>query len=234
MFEAVVRAYNEAIIDTDKEQALQVVHDALEAGVSPRDIIFKVVIPAIELMMTSVSENPDACLAQHFLTAQIGAQVTEEMLELFDTPPARAGRIVLGAAEGDLHSLGKRIVGGCLKSLMYEVIDLGINVAPERFVDEAVAHDAQVIGISAMMIHTARGENGCLAVRRLLEERQLQNRIKIIVGGAPYRFDPNLYRVVKADGWAPDGVSAGKVIAELLSSLSQEANPRPLLAHLSK
>lgn len=217
MYEAVVKAYNEAIIDTDKEQALRVVRDALQAGVSPQDIIFEVVIPAIELMMKLVSENPDASLAQHFLTAQIGAQVTEEMLERFETPPARAGRVVLGTAEGDLHSLGKRIVGGCLKSLMYEVIDLGVSVAPERFVDEAVAYDAQVIGISAMMVHTARGERGCLAVRRLLKEKSLESRIKIIVGGAPFRFDPNLYQIVQADGWASDGVSAGKAVARLIA-----------------
>jgi methylmalonyl-CoA mutase cobalamin-binding domain/chain len=221
MLETVVKAYNEAIIDTDKEQALKVVNDALAAGSTPQEIIFDVIVPAIELMMKAVSENPDASLAQHFLTAQIGAQITEQMLERFDTPPAKLGRIVLGTAQGDLHSLGKRIVGGCLKSLMYDVIDLGASVAPERFVEEAIAHDAQVIGISAMMVHTARGENGCLAVRRMLEERRLEDKIKIVVGGAPFRFDPNLYRVVKADGWAPDGLTAGKIIADLISGVSQ-------------
>lgn len=54
---------------------------------------------------------------------------------------------------------------------MVEVVDLGVNVAPERFVDEAVAHEAQVIAISSMMVHTAKGENGCLKVRQLLRER---------------------------------------------------------------
>lgn len=217
MLESVVRAYNEAIIDTDKEQALKVVHDALAAGSTPQEIIFQVIIPAIEQMMKVVSENPDSSLAQHFLTAQIGAQITEEMLELFEVPPTKLGRVVLGTAQGDMHSLGKRIVGGCLKSLMFDVVDLGISVAPERFVEEAVKHDAQVIGISAMMVHTARGENGCLAVRRMLRERRLEDRIKIVVGGAPFRFDPNLYHVIKADGWAPDGLTAGRVIADLIA-----------------
>jgi methanogenic corrinoid protein MtbC1 len=115
-----------------------------------------------------------------------------------------------------MHSLGKRIVMGCLKALMVETIDLGVNVTAQRFVDEAVAHDAQVIAISAMMVHTATGDHGALEVRKLLHERGLEDRIRIIVGGAPYRFDGELFKHVGADAWASDGVSAGKVIVDLI------------------
>jgi methanogenic corrinoid protein MtbC1 len=221
MLEPIIKAYNEAIFDTDRERALEVIHAAVAQGVSPEDVVFKIVIPAIEQMVKSISENFDANLAQHFMTAQIAAEVTEEMLPRFKTAPESAGRVVIGTAEGDLHSLGKRIVMGCLKAQMIEAIDLGVNVPPERFVDEAVAHDARVIGISAMMVHTARGENGCLKVRRLLRERGLEERIRIIVGGAPYRFDPELYQVVGADAWAEDGIIAGKIIADLMREVSR-------------
>lgn len=221
MLEPIITAYNEAIFDTDRDRALEVVHAAIDQGVSPEDIVFKVVIPAIELMMKSISERFDANLAQHFLTAQIASQVTEEMLPRFKQAPVAAGRIVLGTAFGDMHSLGRRIVAGCLKAMMIEVVDLGVNVTAEHFVDAAVAHQAQVIGISAMMVHTARGENGCLQVRRLLRERGLEGDIKVVVGGAPYRFDPELYRKVGADGWAADGVTAGKVIAGLIAEVRQ-------------
>ena len=216
MLDEIIKAYNEAIFDTDREQALKVIHDAVAQGISPEDVIFKIVIPAIEQMIKSISEDFDANLAQHFMTSQIAAEVTEEMLALFKTPPEIVGRVVIGTAEGDLHSLGKRIVIGCLKSQMIETIDLGGNVPPERFVDEAVKHNAQVIGISAMMAHTARGENGCLRVRQILRERGLEGRIRIIVGGAPYRFDPELYKVVGADAWAEDGISAGRIIVDLI------------------
>lgn len=219
MLEQIVAEYNEAIFDTDRDQALAVVHEALRQGVSPEDIVFKVVVPAIELMLKSISESFDANLAQHFLTAQIASEVTEAMLPRFAHKPATAGRIVIGTAWGDMHSLGRRIVSGCLKAMMVEVVDLGVNVPAERFVDEAVAHDAQVIGISAMMVHTARGENGCLKVREILKQRGLEDRIKIVVGGAPYRFDHELYRKVQADGWAADGISAGKVIANLIQEV---------------
>ena len=132
------------------------------------------------------------------------------------TQPETAGRVVIGNAQGDLHALGKRIVIGCLKAHLIEAIDLGVSVPPERFVDEAVAPQADVIGISAMMVHTARGKNGCLKVRQILRERRLEDRIKIIVGGAAYRFDPHLYKAVNADAWAEDGLAAGKIVLELI------------------
>jgi methanogenic corrinoid protein MtbC1 len=212
-----IQAYNEAVFETDKPAALAVVNQALREGLSPEDIVFKLVIPAVESMMERIEKDPDSNLAQHFMTAQIAADVTENMLEKFSSPPEIIGKVVIGAASGDLHSLGKRIVSGCLKSLMVEVIDLGINVSAEKFVEAAVANDAQVIAISAMMVHTATGENGSIKVKALLKQRGLEGKIKLAVGGAPYRFDPELYRKVGADAWAPDGVTAAKVIVRLIN-----------------
>lgn len=219
MFDRIIKAYNEAIFDTDRDRALKVVHDAIAQGVTPEDIVFEVVSPAIEAMIKSISANFDANLAQHFMTSQIGAAVVEEMIPLFKKSPQAAGSVVIGTSHGDFHGLGKRIVIGCLSALMIDVTDLGLNVAPERFVDEAVAHRAQVIGISSMMVHTARGENGCLKVRQILRERGLEDRIKIAVGGAPYRYDKNLYKVVQADAWAENGITAGKVILDLIKEV---------------
>jgi methanogenic corrinoid protein MtbC1 len=214
-----IELYNEAVFETDKPAALAIVNEALSAGYSPEDIVFKLVIPAVESMMERIEKDPDSNLAQHFMTAQIAADVTERMLEKFSSPPEIIGKVVIGAAAGDLHSLGKRIVIGCLKSLMVEVIDLGINVSAEKFVDEAVANGAQVIAVSAMMVHTATGETGSLKVRALLKERGLEDKIKLAVGGAPYRFDPNLYQKVGADAWAADGVTAAKVIVQLINEV---------------
>lgn len=216
MLQGVITAYNEAVFETDKQAAFEVVERALAEGVSAEDIVFRVVIPAVEEMMSRITRDPDANLAQHFMTAQIAAEVTERMLERFSSPPEIIGRIVIGTARGDLHSLGKRIVSGCLKAMMVDVTDLGVNVAPASFVEEAVRVDAQVIGISAMMVHTATGEEGCREVRRLLRERGLEGHIKIVVGGAPYRFDTEMYKAVGADAWAPDGVSAAQVIVDLI------------------
>lgn len=221
MLAEIIRAYNEAVFETDKEAAFEVVNTALAQGFKAEEIVFDIVIPAVEEMMSNIVKDPDANLAQHFMTAQIAAEVTERMLEKFEHPPEIIGRVVIGSAQGDLHSLGKRIVMGCLKALMVEAIDLGVNVPAERFVDAAVAHDAQVIAISAMMVHTATGDNGAQRVRQLLQERGLEGRIKLIVGGAPYRFDEQLYKRVGADAWAPDGVNAGRVIVSLIREVKK-------------
>ncbi|MFI3155260.1 MAG: cobalamin-dependent protein [Methylococcaceae bacterium] len=219
MLESYIQSYNEAVFDTDKQAALDVVNKALSEGLSPEDVVFKLVIPAVEAMMGRIEKDPDSNLAQHFMTAQIAADVTERMLEKFSQPPEVIGRVVIGAAYGDLHSLGKRIVIGCLKALMVEVIDLGSNISAEQFVATAVAEQAQVIAVSAMMVHTALGENGSRQVRALLRERGLEDRVKLAVGGAPYRFDPELYVKAGADAWAPDGVTAAKVIVQLIREL---------------
>lgn len=225
MLNEIIKAYNDAVFDTDRETAFAVVDRALAQGVSAEDIVFRVVIPAVEEMMSLITRDPDANLAQHFMTAQIAAAVTERMLEKFQNPPEIIGRVVIGTAHGDLHSLGKRIVMGCLKALMVDVVDLGVNVPAERFVEEAIAQNAQVIGISSMMVHTAMGEEGCQKVRKILRERGLEGRHKIVVGGAPYRFDTELYQAVGADAWAPDGISAGKVIVDLIKQVKSHDAP---------
>ncbi|MEO5345774.1 MAG: cobalamin-dependent protein [Magnetococcus sp. YQC-9] len=211
-----VTAYCEAVFDTDRDAAFAVVEEALTLGIAPEEIVFGVVVPSSEEMMSRIARDPDANLAQHFMTAQISAEITEEMLKRFTCTPQAIGRVVIGTARGDLHSLGKRIVMGCLKALMVEVIDLGVNVPAERFVEEAVRLDAGVIAISAMMVHTATGPEGARKVRQLLRDRGLEARIKLVVGGAPYRFDETLPHQVGADGWAPDGVTAGRMIIDLL------------------
>mgnify|MGYP000108314617 CR=1 FL=1 len=216
MFEKYVKDYNDAIFETDKEAALAVVEAAVENGVTPEEVVFKIVMPAVEDMMQLVINNLDTNLSQHFMVAQIASEVTEKMLALFSAPPEIIGKVVIGSSVGDLHSLGKRIVIGCLKAMMVDVVDLGVNVSAVDFVNAAVEHDAQVIAVSSMMMHTATGEEGSLQIRELLHERGLEKQIKLIVGGSPFRYDNELYTRVGADDWAPDGISAAKIICQLI------------------
>lgn len=215
MLATVCRDYQTAIIDTDRDQAMQIVHDAFSGGISAEDIVFRVVIPSIERLISDISSNPGS-LAQHYICSQIAAEVVDEMIPHFVQTPESIGHVVIGTSPGDFHALGKRIVIGCLKARMIGITDLGMNVSPETFVDAALENGAQVIAISSMMIHTARGEKGCRAVRRILSERNLEDAIKIVVGGAPYRFDKSLYLRVGADAWAENGILAGDVITSLI------------------
>ena len=221
MIDHVLTAFNEAIFDTDRQRALRVIHEAEQDGILPEDIVFKVVVPSIHIMMKSTSERRTPSIAQHFVAAQIASEVTESMVGKFARSPEIIGRVVIGTSVGDMHGLGKRIVSGCLKALMIEVVDLGLNVPAERFVQEAIAHNADVIGVSSMMVHTARGPSAALGVRKLLKDRALEQRIKVVVGGAPYRFDHDLYRTVEADAWAEDGIVAGTVISALIKEVRQ-------------
>lgn len=221
MLEDVVNKYNAAVTDTNRIEALQVVREAIEDGVTPEDIIFKVVVPNIEMMVKSFSESFDTNLAQHFIASQIASEITEEMIPRFKSGTKNIGKIVIGNAYGDFHGLGKKIVMGCLKAQMIEPVDLGLNVAAEQFVRQAIDQDAQVIGISSMMVHTARGTNGCLKVREILKKEKLEDKIKVIVGGAPYRFNPELYKIVKADSWAHDGIIAAKLITQLIQEVKK-------------
>lgn len=210
--------YNSAIFDTNKVQALKVIHDALDQGISPEDIVFKIVIASIDSMVQAVVS---LSLAQHFMTSLIAEEVVGELIPRFEKKPGITGCVVIGTSQGDFHGLGKTIVIGCLKANMINVIDLGLSVSPEIFVKEAIAHNAQVIAISSMMLHTARGENGCLKVREILRSKNLEDKIKIVVGGAPYRFDHNLYKVIKADEWAENGLAATKVIKDLIKGVEK-------------
>ena len=219
MLRALAKAYNEALFDTDRERAVEIVRKAIAEGISPEDVLFNIIVPGIDFLGELASREGNINLEQPFMAAQIAELTTQEVLTKFKYAPEIKGRVVIGTSQGDFHGLGKKIVTGCLKAHMIEVIDLGLDVTPERFVEESLAHEAQVIAISSMMVHTARGENGCLKVRQIVRERNLEGKIKIAVGGAPYRFDHDLYRTVQADGWAENGLEAAKLITELIKKV---------------
>jgi 5-methyltetrahydrofolate--homocysteine methyltransferase len=212
----ILDAYLKALFDTDKACALGIVQGALDNGMTPEQVIFEVVIPGMERMIGGMISDNLVTLSQHFLASQIAEEVTDRLIPLFATAPEIRGHVVIGTSHGDFHGLGKKIVIGCLKARMFAVTDLGINVAPETFVDQALAVGAEVIGISSMMVHTATGERGPKRVRQLLQERGLEDRLRIIVGGAPYRFHDNMFREVGADAWSDTAAGAPAVVAKLV------------------
>lgn len=212
-----LESYLKALFDTDKAAALKIVQDALDGGITPEQVIFDVIIPGMERMIGGmISSDSLVTLSQHFLASQIAEEAADRLIPLFAIAPEVQGRVVIGTSYGDFHGLGKKIVIGCLKARMFEVNDLGINVAPELFVDQALATGAEVIAVSSMMVHTATGERGPKRIRQILQERGLEDRLRIIVGGAPYRFHPNLYREVGADAWGDTAAQAPGIVARLV------------------
>ncbi|MCP4215531.1 MAG: cobalamin-binding protein [bacterium] len=221
MIEALFDEYYNSLVTVDKTRAFASIDNALKKGVEVETIVFKVVVPGIEKMLEAFLEKKEISLSRHFFATTIADELLEKLLPMFSSPVKLLGKVIIGCAAGDFHGLGKKIVAGCMRARMIEVIDLGLNVPAERFVEEAVKHNAQVIGVSSMMAHTALGEGGARKVRELLVAGNLENKIKLIVGGAPYCFDPDMYKEVKADAWGENGMVAADVVSKLLKEVQK-------------
>jgi 5-methyltetrahydrofolate--homocysteine methyltransferase len=122
-----------------------------------------------------------------------------------------AGKIVLGTVKGDMHDIGKNLVGIMLQGAGMEVIDLGVNVTAERFVEAVREHQPQLVGLSALLTTTMLGMRGTIDA---LASAGLRPAVKIIVGGAP--VSESFAREIGADAYARDAVTAVDRVRELL------------------
>ncbi len=151
--------------------------------------------------------------------AYVAAKVAEDVLTKIAAgrqPSAEAGPdkgpVVLGNIEDDFHALGRRMVGTFLRTDGWRVHDLGNDVPPAAFVDAALEIGARVIGVSAMMLTTARNIRG---LREEIDRRGLAGRIRLAVGGAVFLVRPGLVEEVGGDGTAPNALGAGTLFAQL-------------------
>ncbi|MBN2712216.1 MAG: cobalamin-dependent protein [Planctomycetes bacterium] len=213
------KSYFHALCELDEKKTSSLIEGALAGGVKPDELLIKVVIPSIDQMNEELIMGQEINLAQHYLSAKISESIAMKLLDQVQTAGECPGCVVIGTAVGDFHGLGKKIVIACLRAHMFKVIDAGTHVSPEAFVDLAIENNAQVIGISSMMAHTATGPNGALGVRKILRERELEGKIKIMVGGAPFRFDHGLYEHVNADGWGENGLEAVATAKRLIKEV---------------
>jgi 5-methyltetrahydrofolate--homocysteine methyltransferase len=151
---------------------------------------------------------PDVLLAARAMNS--GMEVIKPLMLKEDVPTI--GKAVIGTVQGDLHDIGKNLVGIMLKGAGFDVIDLGNDVAPEVFIASAKENDAQVIGMSALLTTTMPVMR---KVVTMLREEGLDSRIKTIVGGAP--LSAEYAAEIGADSYAYDGVNAVDKIKELVA-----------------
>jgi 5-methyltetrahydrofolate--homocysteine methyltransferase len=121
------------------------------------------------------------------------------------------GKIVIGSVQGDLHDIGKNLVGIMLRGAGFEVIDLGNNVAPDKFIEAAVCENATVIGMSALLTTTMPVMK---KVIELLVARKLNDTVKTVVGGAP--VSEEFAREIGADAYGHDSIKAVECIKKLV------------------
>lgn len=160
-------------------------------------------------------------LAQGYVAGKLAERVLDAALASEDSSgfkASRRGRAVLGNVEDDYHALGRRMVASFLRLDGWEVVDLGNDVEPARFVDAALESDARIIGVSAMMLSTAQN---LPRVRDEIEARGLGGRLRLAAGGAIFRLRPELVRELGADGTAATAIEA----PALFRALYEEFRP---------
>jgi len=202
-----------SIVAQDRAAAEAVASEALAAGIAPAEIMSRGFVEGIaqvgELFESGELFLPELMMAA---AAMEGAMsVTNAALIASGVASAKRGSIVLGTVAGDVHDIGKAIVIAYLKANSYEVYDLGRDCSIETFLAKADEHQAQIIGMSALLTTTMEEQKKLIA---RLKERNLRARYKVIVGGAP--VTQRWADAIGADAYAEDASDGVKKIDALL------------------
>jgi 5-methyltetrahydrofolate--homocysteine methyltransferase len=187
----------------DEDRVGELTREAIRRGVAPKEILDRGLIAGMNAVGVKFRDHeiflPDVLLAARAMYA--GMDELKPLL-VRDGVPA-AGKVVIGTVQGDLHDIGKNLVGVMLKGAGFEVIDLGHDVPPARFVEAAAETGARVIGMSALLTTTMPMMAKVVA---LLRERGQAGAVRTIIGGAPVSAD--YAREIGADAYAYDGANA--------------------------
>jgi 5-methyltetrahydrofolate--homocysteine methyltransferase len=201
---------SESVIAGNDAQATDLTKQALDDGLAAKQILDDGLISGMNVVGQKFKAHeiflPEVLLAAKAMNA--GMSVLRPVLVQQDVPTR--GKVVVGTVQGDLHDIGKNLVGIMLKGAGFEVIDLGNDVAPERFVDEAKAQEAPVIGMSALLTTTMPAMKKVVDLVRALAP---DGGIKTIVGGAPVSAD--FAREIGADAYGFDATSAVEQVTML-------------------
>jgi 5-methyltetrahydrofolate--homocysteine methyltransferase len=195
----------------DDERVAALTQQAIDDGVPVGEILKNGLIGGMAVVGVLFRDHevflPEVLLAARAM--QRGVDLLRPLLAGEGIPSI--GKVVIGTAHGDLHDIGKNLVGIMLKGAGFEVIDLGNDVTAERFVDTAVDSSAQVIGISALLTTTMSSMKG---VVDLLRERGLAGEIRTIIGGAPVTKE--YAEEIGADAYGYDAASAVEEVKALV------------------
>jgi 5-methyltetrahydrofolate--homocysteine methyltransferase len=201
------------LVRGDEDQVSELTRHAIQQGLPPKRILDDGLIAGMqrvgELFKCHEIYLPDVLMAAQAMNA--GLEHLKPLLIKEGIPTL--GKVVLGSVQGDLHDIGKNLVGVLLKGAGFEVIDLGSDVAPERFVEAAQTHQAPVIGMSALLTTTMPVMGRVVS---LLQERGLAGRTKTIIGGAP--VTEKFAREIGVDAYGYDAANAVERVKALLGS----------------
>ena len=203
--------FYQALSAGSMEEVKALTQKALEAGNSPDKVLKEGLIKAMDRIGTLFRNNeifiPEVLIAARAMHAGLG--ILKPLLSQSNAPAA--AKIVIGTVKGDLHDIGKNLVGMMLEGGGFEVIDVGIDASPEKFIQAAKENNANVIGMSALLTTTMMQMK---ATVEAVAAAGLKGKVKIMVGGAPVTEE--FARQIGADGYAADAASAVSKLKELL------------------
>jgi 5-methyltetrahydrofolate--homocysteine methyltransferase len=210
MDEKFIEQMREAIVQGQVGEVTTMTNKALET-MAPLDIVTKIVAPAMgrvgDLYSCGEFYVPEMLLAARAAKAALG--IVRPMLAKGNVKPMAT--VVIGTVRGDLHDIGKNLVSMMLEGAGFQVIDLGIDVPPEKFIQAVLENKADLMGMSAL-ISTTMPQMGVTI--KEMEKAGVRNQVKVIVGGAPVTDD--YAKSIGADGFAPDAAQAVTVSKRLL------------------
>jgi 5-methyltetrahydrofolate--homocysteine methyltransferase len=205
-----LKALSEAVIKGDQNTAVEITKAALEEGTAAESILNEGLVAGMDIIGGRFKKNevyiPEVLIAARAM--KMAMEILEPELVKAGVEPV--GKLLIGTAKGDLHDIGKNLVAMMLKGAGFEVIDLGVDVAPEKFVEQAKSSGSQLIGVSALLTTTMPGME---EVIKSLKDAGIS--AKVMIGGAP--VTQTYADKIGADGYAADAASAVDVAKSLVA-----------------
>ncbi len=200
---SILQQISESLMKGKAKDVKELVSQALEQGEEPGKILNEGLLAGMNVIGARFKANevyvPEVLIAARAMKA--GMEVLQPTLTAAGVEPI--GIAVVGTVKGDLHDIGKNLVCMMLEGAGFKVVDAGIDVEPQKFVDAAIQHKAKVIGISALLTTTMTNMK---AVVEAVHASALAGKVKVMIGGAP--VTQAFCDEIKADGYAPDAASA--------------------------
>jgi 5-methyltetrahydrofolate--homocysteine methyltransferase len=200
------QAITDALIACDEGRVLDLVKSALSQGVPAKDLLDQGLIAGMDAVGERMEKEemfiPEVLMAAKAMSAAV--EILKPQLAGEDL--GSRGRVVIGTVKGDLHDIGKNLVAMMLESAGLEVYNLGVDIAPERFVAEVKAKNANILALSALLTTTMPMMKETVAA---LAAAGVRGQVKVLVGGAP--VSRAYAEQIGADGYAPDAGSASKL-----------------------
>ena len=198
-----IEALYQAILNGDAKAATQLTREAIDKRVDPEDLVANSMIPAMDEVGRRFEANeyfvPELMIAARAMKGSL--ELVRPLLAKKGTKPL--GCVVIGTVKGDLHDIGKNLVGSMLEGGGFEVIDLGPNVTPEQFVQAVKDKNATIVGLSALLTTTMPSMRTTIDA---LKEAGVRNQVKVMIGGAP--ITQEFATEIGADGYGENARSA--------------------------